>query len=92
MRASDRKTESQFNIYCSINETNEGAMSTVIRMRDQRQVEDEAEERILIATSMNSYDGSLEEIFQGENGAERHAELERFVKALKLFMVNLRLA
>ena len=44
-------------------------MSVVIRMRDPRQVEDEAEERVLVATSMTSYDGSVEELLQNYNGA-----------------------
>lgn len=46
-------------------------MSVIIRIRDPRQVEDEAEERILVATSMTSYDGSIEEIFDAGNGPER---------------------
>lgn len=55
-------------------------MSVVIRMRDSRQVEADAEERILVATSMTSYDGSIEELFHDGNGAEGDEGMERSVK------------
>ena len=54
-------------------------MSVIIRMRDPRQVENEAEVRSLSATSMTSYDGSLEELFQDNNEAGGDEEMERLV-------------